>query len=1023
MADHGECGNCKCLFDEQSSKITSILSTWGSRKDYPVPGLISVYEALSVIFEIPPLTPNKNETESGSTSFGLSKKQIFKQRSRFTKFLEDDDDDDESFEGGYALCLSCSEMLTVTYNSLQDFLSVCKAESQIGRILKELEKKEGSPNGKDNPTRKKSLGKSATDPTAIKSKEKHVQDVIIKTEPRDVEDNYYYDEDQNDGFSQTSEVGLASVTNTTGNNSDLDDNGGGISRPCSPDSYNSENDVKFGKTATVGGNSKVQKVEPQEDQFAPQRRSSRVRKPTKRTGLCENDFSDDSEVEENRYTNRKSKSSVQKPTGRLKYQKRVDSDDEYVPRDNEVNSKQRRPLFAVPFKTVSERNNDSSTSKTSELKQLECPTCGKTFLHENTLICHRRLVHRENIVLKRPSLSLSEMSIQNNRERVYNPASVDGKTSTCPVCRLKLPRNEIKSHLSTHTRSLSKPWMCTICGAICSNQANYTHHMNKHKSSVPCKRCGRKVPKVEMVIHMRACLKQNGGPGSYSCKNCSQTFKSSVQLMEHRSRVHGHVWKCKLCGSKFSLRAKMIEHMQSHSKKKAHRCKICDKAYDRSDVLRLHMKRFHRNEAPPSVLKSKELETGDNGRDDHDPIPAEDDSQTDAPPTPAASTQGVLPEVEPIYENRFICKPCDISFRLFEELEEHLVESHAEKESSTCNICTRKFQDNYCLKLHMKVHSETKPLTCFICSKTYKEKNTFFYHIKDSHQINSQTIIAKYPDVFSIYAQDPSKPFSKKSQRYAPKKPIQKGEYPCDICGKIFPYLGGVKRHIKVVHDQIRDFMCSYCGKGFSKKSYFLIHERLHTTTDAPYKCHLCGKGFRLPGNLRMHLKSTIHNPNKDFVCEVCGKGFNRMDNMKLHVKAVHMKIQIRKPRNRTGNSPPRSKLRLYIADDAQPAQNPGSSKSLFQQPASNETNERLKFEHENNSNTMAETSHSSQYSSESNYQHNHHHQPNLSMPAFDPQPGTSGQNLENVYSNSQGEFSTIHPSGLGFMFRGSQYR
>ncbi|CAL8143225.1 unnamed protein product [Orchesella dallaii] len=849
--DQGECANCKSPFEGHSSRSTSILSTWSNRKDNHSPELISVYEALAVVFEIPPLTPNCNEDSPNP----LSKKEIFKRSSRFTSFFRSgnqNEDEEGNFEGGYALCYSCSETLTLAYNSLQEFVAVCKLESDIGRILKELEiDKDLQSKGiirekvNDNLTLQNSTGTTcesaddATIATSTERKEQGIPRVIIKSEPRDDEENYEDDLEQSEAFSQTNESEQACFTNM----SDGDDNDNGVSRPGSPDCYNSENDVK-GKAATIAGRMKILKSEDTlEDETIPQRRSLRLRQSTNRADLDENDISDDSDLEERK----PKKSGIQqvKIRSRLKQRRgrRIDSDDgdEYVPPVKASYMKQRRPVFAVPSRSMSRNKKTLAVSKHSKLNQLECPKCKKLFLHENTLICHRRLVHRENIAVTRPTMTFSGQSIQNKSEQhLRSLASTGGKTSTCPVCRLEVPRNEIRLHLSTHTRSLSKPWLCTICGVECSNQASlYAHHSSMHKSCVPCKRCGANIPKFKMIMHMRSCSKQNGGSGSFSCKKCDQTFRSSVHLMEHRSSVHGHVWKCKLCGNKFSVRSKMIQHMQTHSKKKAYKCKICDKAYGRSDVLRLHVKRFHRNEGPPSVLKSASLETGDDPQNDS----MKDTTQTG---NSKAKSDAVPPQtdislVEPVKEDRFICKPCETAFRYFNDLEEHMLQIHADIESSSCKICTRKFQDSYCLRLHMKFHSETKPLTCFICSKNYKDRNTFFYHIKDIHKLNSKVIIAKYPDVFSVYVSDPDRPFVKKTMRTAPRRPMARGEFPCEICGKIFPYLGGVKRHIKVVHEQVRDFMCSYCGKGFAKKSYFILHEKLHTTTDAPYKCHLCG--------------------------------------------------------------------------------------------------------------------------------------------------------------------------------------
>lgn len=510
----------------------------------------------------------------------------------------------------------------------------------------------------------------------------------------------------------------------------------------------------------------------------------------------------------------------------------------------------------------------------SYITQLVCPKCDKRFLHESTLICHRRIIHGENIRLSRPPAPLqAKLTQQSNLERVKALAEVNGKTSMCPICRMEVPRMEIRHHLATHTRSLSKPWLCTTCGRNFNDHDSLYKHATSHISGFPCKRCGKRVPILEMLNHIRNCSGTGTGPST-----ATHTFsRQASRAKDHRSKVNDHCWRCKLCGIKFTQRDKMQKHMDTHRQTKSYKCKICDKSFNRIDVLRLHIKRFHRNnEGPPSVQRSVALESGD-GQDD-DFANDDFDFENDFPITPAPVSTSVPEEkgpptvalndnvdlIAPIQENRFVCRGCCDTFSRAAQLDKHLVEAHAEEKSFLCKICNRRLQDVYCLKLHVKTHGEMKPLDCFFpgCEKVYRDKNTFFYHLKEKHGLDTKSIVMKYPDVF----RQPDKDYTTRAVRsrigQATSAPKQ-GKFPCETCGRIFPTVYRVRAHVKLVHDKVRDFLCKYCGKAFARKSYFLIHERLHTSNESPYKCHLCGKGFRLPGNLRMHLKSTIHNPNR----------------------------------------------------------------------------------------------------------------------------------------------------------------
>lgn len=117
------CGNCQAPFKDKSTKIKQIFP----RCDEGDEGVL-IYEALSIIFEVAPLTPN----DVGIGEQGvITKRDVFRKGSLFT-FGER--------AGSFAICVNCSEVLTDLYSCFQQFTKVCKLKSEVGRILKQLEK-------------------------------------------------------------------------------------------------------------------------------------------------------------------------------------------------------------------------------------------------------------------------------------------------------------------------------------------------------------------------------------------------------------------------------------------------------------------------------------------------------------------------------------------------------------------------------------------------------------------------------------------------------------------------------------------------------------------------------------------------------------------------------------------------------------------------------------------------------------------------------------------------------------------
>ena len=70
----------------------------------------------------------------------------------------------------------------------------------------------------------------------------------------------------------------------------------------------------------------------------------------------------------------------------------------------------------------------------------------------------------------------------------------------------------------------------------------------------------------------------------------------------------------------------------------------------------------------------------------------------------------------------------------------------------------------------------------------------------------------------------------------------------CEICKKTFSSKQNLKRHVKTVHDEVREHKCDICGITFVHKMDLEIHfKRIHKNIKA-YKCDYCEKRFGKKG-------------------------------------------------------------------------------------------------------------------------------------------------------------------------------
>ena len=78
------------------------------------------------------------------------------------------------------------------------------------------------------------------------------------------------------------------------------------------------------------------------------------------------------------------------------------------------------------------------------------------------------------------------------------------------------------------------------------------------------------------------------------------------------------------------------------------------------------------------------------------------------------------------HEGLWKCKVCQKTAKLIGNIKIH-AETHIERMSHTCHICSRTFPNRHGVRMHIS-NIHTQPISCEVCGKTGMNRNTYRKH-------------------------------------------------------------------------------------------------------------------------------------------------------------------------------------------------------------------------------------------------------------------------------------------------------
>ena len=113
----------------------------------------------------------------------------------------------------------------------------------------------------------------------------------------------------------------------------------------------------------------------------------------------------------------------------------------------------------------------------------------------------------------------------------------------------------------------------------------------------------------------------------------------------------------------------------------------------------------------------------------------------------------------------------------------------------------------------------------------------------------------------------------------------------CELCDYICSQNSDLKKHAKQVHTKLKDVKCDKCDYVCSTNGTLKIHMKQVHTKLKDVKCELCDYTCSQNSDLKKHAKQ-VHAKLKDIKCELCDYSCSQNSELKMHIKAVHLKIK-----------------------------------------------------------------------------------------------------------------------------------
>lgn len=315
-------------------------------------------------------------------------------------------------------------------------------------------------------------------------------------------------------------------------------------------------------------------------------------------------------------------------------------------------------------------------------------------------------IPRQNTFVKLEEVSCSNSMAEYSKQGSGVVVSSDSGLRIDKGCKIEQATEHAMNKISIKIEKGCQTYAFTDKSIPASKMVNFSEDECKSGNVIAdrelpykCKFCGSA---FSLFSHLKHHVKIHEEDAEFSCDTCGRVYVSDNELQRHKKKhCRPKTHKCTECGNCYRLMHQLQSHLRTHTGEKPFLCESCGQGFSQKESLRLH-ERTHTGYKPHKCAICGKTFNSTKCLHRH--------------------------ELTHSGERNYRCDICGKSYQRNDHLRRHK-RVHGEEPRFKCSYCGKGFHQKVNLEEHERIHTGTRPFGCDVCGKSFTQRGNLKSHL------------------------------------------------------------------------------------------------------------------------------------------------------------------------------------------------------------------------------------------------------------------------------------------------------